>query len=107
MPLYYFDLADNGAVVTDDFGVELEDLFEAREQAIALLPDMARDELPDGERHEFSAVVRCEDGRVRYVAKLVFTGRWVEPPPFEPASASAAEAASAQQAAVEEAACTS
>ena len=82
MPLYYFDVADNGALVTDDFGVELDDLYEAREQAIALLPDMARNEMPDGDRHEFSAVVRCSGGRVRYEAKLVFEGRWIEPPTY-------------------------
>ena len=84
MPIYFFDVSHDGAVVTDEFGIELDDLYEAREQAIALLPDMARHELPDGDRHEFSAVVRCHEGRVRYVARLVFEARWVEPPTYEP-----------------------
>ena len=85
MPRYYFDVAANGALVTDRFGIELDDLDEAREQAIALLPDRARDELPEGDWYEFSAVVRGPDGRICYTAKLVFEGWWVDPPMLEDA----------------------
>lgn len=52
MPLFYSDLYDGEKLVRDDFGVELDDLHEAREQAIALLPDLARDDVPEGERCE-------------------------------------------------------
>lgn len=84
MPLYYFDLFDGDELVRDEFGVELDSLYEAREQAIALLPDLARDELPESENYEFVAIVRCREGRVRYRATLSLRGGWVEPPAHLP-----------------------
>ena len=84
MPLYYFDLHENDKFVRDEFGVELDDLYEARDQAIALLPDLARAGLPDGDHHEYTAIVRCRDGRMRYEAKLSFRGGWIEPPGAPP-----------------------
>ena len=58
MPTYFFDITDGGNVTSDQFGVDLENDDEAREQAIALLPSIARDALPDGDEHEFVATVR-------------------------------------------------
>ncbi len=84
MPLYYIDLYDNETLARDEFGLELESLYEAREQAIALLPDMARHGLPDGDSHDYTAVVRCREGRVRYEATLSLRGGWVEPPTYPP-----------------------
>ena len=84
MPLFYFDIYDDGKLARDEFGVELDSLYEAREQAIALLPDLARDGLPDGDSHDFTAVVRCTGGRVRYEATLSFRGNWVEAPTYPP-----------------------
>ena len=84
MPIYYFDLFDGDKLVRDDFGIELDSLDEAREQAIALLPELARDELPEAESHEFVATVRCREGRVRYQATLSLRGGWVEPPAQPP-----------------------
>ena len=80
MPLYYIDLYDNETLARDEFGLELDDLYEARDQAIALLPDMARHGLPDGDSHDYTAVVRCREGRVRYEATLSLRGGWIEAP---------------------------
>ncbi|MGI3903330.1 MAG: DUF6894 family protein [Janthinobacterium lividum] len=80
MPLYYFDVYDNERLEPDDFGVELDNLDEARVQAIALLPHMAREASPDGDHHVFKVVVKCEDKRVRYISTLTVEGSWVEPP---------------------------
>lgn len=76
MPLFYFDIYDNGRLSADDSGVECADLAEARDQAVALLPDLARDELPDGETHSFACVVRRGDGARCYRATLAFEGAW-------------------------------
>lgn len=84
MPFYYFDLYDNDRLARDEFGTELDDLYEARDQALALLPDMARHGLRDGEDHDFTAVVRSRDGRVHYEATLSLRGGWVEPPTCPP-----------------------
>ncbi|RYC32396.1 hypothetical protein D3273_08370 [Lichenibacterium minor] len=84
MPLYYIDLYDNEVLARDEFGLELDSLYEAREQAIALLPDMARHGLPDGDSHDYTAVVRCHEGRVRYEVTLSLRGGWVEAPAYPP-----------------------
>ncbi len=80
MPLYFFDIYDNDELVTDEVGVELESLHEAREQALTLLPDLAREEMPDGDRRDFTAVVRCHERRIRYRTTLSIRGEWTEPP---------------------------
>ena len=74
MPLYFFDVIDNGVLNRDEFGVDLEGFQDARDQAIALLPDIARAELPDGERHTFACWVRDERGRVIYRGTLTYEG---------------------------------
>ena len=74
MPLYFFDVVDNGVVSRDEFGVELTGFDEARGEAIVLLPDIARDELPDGERHVFACWVRDERDRVVYRGTLTYQG---------------------------------
>ena len=79
MPLYFFDIIDDGAVNRDEFGVELKGHDEARDQAIGLLPDLAREELPNGEHHVFACSVRDERDRIVYEGKLTFRGVWHPP----------------------------
>ena len=74
MPLYFFDLIDGGVTNRDEFGVDLSGFDEARDQAGALLPDIARDELPDGELHTFACWVRDERDRVIYKGTLTYHG---------------------------------
>lgn len=74
MPRYFFDIIDNGRLTSDDFGMELDSFEEARDQAVAILPDLARDELPDGESHSFACHVRDEDGIVVYRGQLTYQG---------------------------------
>ena len=80
MPLFFFDIDDDGTLDRDEFGVELKSLEEARDQAIALLPDIARDQATDSEHRTITAVVRCHLGHVRYRTSLTINGGWVEPP---------------------------
>lgn len=70
MPRFYFDLDDGDHRTIDDEGMELTSLDEAKRRAIAVLPAMARDVLPDGDIHVVVADVRDESGRGRIRATL-------------------------------------
>ncbi len=74
MPLYFFDVIDNGVLTRDEFGVELPGVEEARGEAVVLLPDIARDELAGGECHTFACSVRDERDVVVYRGTLTFQG---------------------------------
>ncbi len=72
MPLYFFDLHDGDDHTVDDFGMDFDRFVEARNYAVSLLPDMAREELPDGPRRDFICDIRAESGEVVYQAVLRF-----------------------------------
>ena len=74
MPRFYFDLHDGNGFHRDEVGDECESFEEAREQAQVLLPDIAREELPDGDLHTFVCFVRDESGEVVYRGELTFRG---------------------------------
>lgn len=74
MPRYFFDIHDGQGFHRDDFGDEFDGLDDARQQCQALLPDVARDELPDGDLREISCDVRDETGRVVYRGELIYRG---------------------------------
>ncbi len=74
MPRYYFDVTDNRGPHRDEFGTDLSDFDEAREQCQGLLPDIAREELPDGELHTITCDVRDDMGRVVYRGKITYEG---------------------------------
>lgn len=77
MPTYFFDIYDGEMALRDEFGVELQTLGEAAEQAAALLPDLARDTLPGMTSRDFIVSVRDEAGRVVHRAALLFRAQWV------------------------------
>lgn len=76
MPRYFFDIIDAGRLTRDEFGDDLADDEEARDQAISLVADIAREGLPDGDRHEFIARARNERGETVYEASLALDGNW-------------------------------
>ena len=76
MPLYYFDVTDAGNTVDDEFGTDLTGDAEARDQGIGLLPDIAREVMPDGDRHEIAVAVRNVRRQTVYEATLTLHGRW-------------------------------
>jgi hypothetical protein len=82
MPRYFFDIDDGDQRSLDHEGMEMPDVWAAREGAIAVLPDVARDVLPDGDRREMVSTVRDESGTVVYIATLSLVGGWkIDPPP--------------------------
>lgn len=74
MPLFYFDIYENGVLAADEFGDEHDSFEDARAQAITILPDMARDEIPVCDHQEFRCDVKDDSGIVVYRARLIFRG---------------------------------
>lgn len=86
MPRYFFDSDDGDLHVIDDEGQEALDAAAARDLALSLLPHMARDKLPDGDRRNFQVRVRDERGDVIYTADLTLRGEWKKPAQLRQAS---------------------
>lgn len=78
MEKFYFDLYDGDNFTRDAYGFDLENKEAARIEAIAVLPDLAREALPDGDRRDFVVDVRTSDGEVVYTATLTLIGRWLK-----------------------------
>ncbi len=78
MPLYYFDVIDDGRSFSDECGIELEDQLEVRQQAQALLPHLARERLPIEDRRDLSVIVRGSEGQHCYKATLTIRGEWMD-----------------------------
>ena len=74
--MYYFDITDAGCSYTDEHGSQCADDEDARDQAVALLPEIARGSTITGDQHEFVASVRNEAGTIIYEAHLTLSGRW-------------------------------
>lgn len=77
MPRFFFDIDDGERRTTDSEGLELADLSAARDTAVSILPDLAREELPDGDRRVFVCQVRDDKGTVLFVATLSLVAEWV------------------------------
>ena len=70
MARFFIDTSDQDHFVRDETGYEFEDVEAAKAAAVDALPDMARDQLPDGDARTFMAVVRGADGRSLMQASL-------------------------------------
>jgi hypothetical protein len=70
MPRYFFDFKDGETDAVDEIGLVFDSQKAARTAAIKLLPDVAQEELPDGDQHVFSVRVRDETGRYIFFATL-------------------------------------
>ncbi|MER2265281.1 DUF6894 family protein [Methylobacterium oxalidis] len=77
MPLFFFDIDDGEQRRRDDTGTECKDLTAARDAAIGILPDIAREVLPNGDHRVFISTVRDEAGRTVFQARLSLTAEWV------------------------------
>ena len=76
-PLYFIDTSDPDVFCRDDEGREYENIDAAKAAAVTVLPDIARDELPDGDARTFLAIVRDADGKAILQAGLsLHVTRW-------------------------------
>ena len=74
MPRYFFDIHD-GTFLLDDIGIDCANLDAVRREAKRVLPEIAREILPeDGDHHTMTVRVRDEQFETVYTATLMFNG---------------------------------
>ena len=64
MPRFFFDIHDGENFRPDREGLELEDLEAAKAEAKKALSDIVRDEMPDGDRRDFTVDVKNAAGQI-------------------------------------------
>jgi hypothetical protein len=64
MPRYFFDVHDGGRFAPDRIGLELEGLEVAKDEAKKALPDIVKDQMPDGDRRDFTVDVKDAAGQI-------------------------------------------
>jgi hypothetical protein len=77
LPRFFFDIDDGETVTVDEVGSELEGLGAARAEAMAVLPAIAKDAVPDGDARTYTALVRDEKGRSVFRVTLDLRAEWV------------------------------
>lgn len=77
MPRYYFDVDDGTGFILDSYGIECGSLDAMRYAAVDALPDIARDELPDGDHRTMTVKVRDVGGQYLLEATLTVDVRWL------------------------------
>ncbi|WP_051371406.1 DUF6894 family protein [Mesorhizobium loti] len=77
MSRYFFDIHDGHDFALDEDGIKCETLKDLSYQAVDVLPDIVREELPDGPNRTFS--VKARDGTGAYVfrATLTLASAWI------------------------------
>jgi len=85
MAKYYFDTFNGVEHTRDEVGSDHPNREAARQRAQSLLPDIAREHLPDGHRREFLVDVRDTLAVLIYTCSLSLNGRWLDytVPPLE------------------------
>jgi hypothetical protein len=64
MPRFFFDIHDGEAFTPDRQGLDLDDLEAAKAEAKKTLPEIVKDELPDGDRRDFTVDVKDAAGQI-------------------------------------------
>ncbi|UVK46728.1 hypothetical protein BPNPMPFG_002433 [Mesorhizobium sp. AR07] len=77
MSKYFFDVYDGAKIVIDDTGIACKSLLDVGDQAVTVLPDIAREELPDGPNRVFRVKVRHEEGHFVFRASLALASAWL------------------------------
>ena len=77
MPRYYFDVDDGTGLILDQHGIECGSLDAMRYTAVDALPDIARDELPDGDNRTMTVKVRDLAGKYLLEASLTVQVKWL------------------------------
>jgi hypothetical protein len=77
MPVFFFDVEDGEGVTLDSEGSEFADLQQARDEAVRVLPDLAKEALPLQHRCDFQVKVRDKDGRYCCAVTLSLVATWL------------------------------
>ena len=78
MTQYFFDVVENGNLVRDIEGTELDGLQTARVEAIAILPDLAKGLKADDDGYDLAVTVRDVTGKPVFQAKFSLDCAWLE-----------------------------
>ena len=70
MPRYFFDLDGGERLFRDEKGSDLPHVDAAREEAIAVLPDIVRAMMTGGDRKTLTSMIRDDSGNVVFGVKL-------------------------------------
>jgi hypothetical protein len=62
VPRFYFDVREDGTVIPDEEGLELESLDAAEREAAVSAVDIGRSQLPHGKVREITVEVKDENG---------------------------------------------
>ena len=76
MARYYFDVDDGVVFTLDQDGIECASMDELRFAAIDGLPDLARDQMPDGDHTKILVKVRDAGGSYLFEASLTLDVKW-------------------------------
>ena len=76
MPRFFFDISD-GDLIVDTDGTEFPNAHAARDEAIKVLPDIARTEIAARGHREVVVLMRNEAGRALFTAALTLTAKWL------------------------------
>lgn len=76
MPRFFFDISD-GDLTRDDEGIEFPNAHAARDAAIRVLPDVARDHMGRRDSREVVVLMRNEAGTALFTAALTLTTKWL------------------------------
>jgi hypothetical protein len=76
MPRFFFDIQDGGLTV-DDVGTEFPNVHAARDAAIRVLPDIARDYIAPHADREISVLMRNEAGQEVFKASFSLRAEWL------------------------------
>ena len=70
MPRYFFDLDEGERLYRDGKGSDLTDVQAAREEAIAVLPDIVRAMVTGRDRKTLTSMIRDDAGNVVFGVRL-------------------------------------
>lgn len=77
MPRFFFDIDDGEDFTSDEEGMFCGTLKDLSYQAVDVLPDIAREELPNGPRRTFLVKARDETGQYVFRATLTLASAWI------------------------------
>ncbi|PBB65294.1 hypothetical protein CK228_28990 [Mesorhizobium sp. WSM4312] len=77
MDRYFFDVYNSEGPVLDENGQLFASKESARDEALRVLQDVARDEMPDRDLFKLTVKVRGENGAKVFEASLILTSGWI------------------------------
>jgi hypothetical protein len=70
MPRFFFDIHDGETFTPDRQGAELDDVGVAKAEARKALPDIVKDEMPDGGRRDITVDAKDAAGQIVWQVTL-------------------------------------